>query len=165
MTCRVFYSFHYALDAFRVAKIRNIEAFEDNPEVSDQDWEDVKKGGDEAIKKWIHEQMAGRTCLIVLIGKETYKRKWIKYEIREAWRRKMGIVGIYINGIKDENQETCEAGEDPFESISIKGRSLSSIVTCFTPIGKSSDERYNWIKNNMNWIVLWGRDDCEPYQL
>lgn len=76
----------------------------------------------------------------------------------------MGIVGIYVNGIKDENQEVCEIGKNPFESISIKEKSLSSIVTCFEPIGASSDERYNWIRTNMNWIVLWGIKDCEPYQ-
>lgn len=42
---QVFYSFHYKQDSRRVAQIRNIGAIEGNAPVSDNDWEDVKKGG------------------------------------------------------------------------------------------------------------------------
>ena len=40
-----------------------------------------------------------RSCVIVLIGTETASRKWVQYEIKEAWKRGKGIVGIYINYI------------------------------------------------------------------
>jgi hypothetical protein len=53
--------------------------------LSSNDWEDVKKGGDKAIKRWIDEQMKNKSCAVVLIGYGTAGRKWINYEIEKAW--------------------------------------------------------------------------------
>lgn len=50
MARKVFYSFHYIPDCWRVSQIRNIGAIEDNKPASDNDWEEVKKGGDSGIK-------------------------------------------------------------------------------------------------------------------
>ena len=44
-------------------------------------WEEVKRKGDDAIKKWIDDEMTGRTCAIVLVGAQTASRKWVTYEI------------------------------------------------------------------------------------
>lgn len=98
---KVFYSFHYENDVFRAAQIRNIGTIEGNEPVSENDWEEVKREGDEAIKKWIDKNMQNRTCLIVLVGSDTANRPWVQYEIKHAWERKMGIFGIYIHNIKD----------------------------------------------------------------
>ena len=54
---QVFYSFHYKPDCWRVSMIRSIGAIERNKPASDNDWETITKSGDEAIKKWIKEQM------------------------------------------------------------------------------------------------------------
>ena len=85
MTRRVFYSFHYVPDVMRVSQVRNIGALEANKAATDNDWETVKSGKDTAIKKWIAEQMKGRTCTVVLVGEETADRKWINHEIVESW--------------------------------------------------------------------------------
>ena len=62
---RAFYSFHYVPDNWRAATVRNIGAIEGNKPAPDNDWETVKKGGDKAIKKWIADQMKGRSCTVV----------------------------------------------------------------------------------------------------
>jgi hypothetical protein len=54
---RVFYSFHYKKDVMRASIIRNIGVIEGNSLVSDNKWEEVKRGGDVAIKKWIDDNM------------------------------------------------------------------------------------------------------------
>ena len=41
-------------------------------------WEEVKRKGDDNIKKWINDQLKYRSCTIVLIGEETSERKWVK---------------------------------------------------------------------------------------
>lgn len=51
MPKKVFFSFHYKLDNWRVGQIRNIGAIEGSPAATDNDWETVKKGGDAAIQK------------------------------------------------------------------------------------------------------------------
>jgi len=54
---QVFYSFHYKPDSWRVSQVRNIGTIEGNKPAPDNDWETVTKSGDDAIKKWIEDQM------------------------------------------------------------------------------------------------------------
>ena len=84
MTRRVFFSFHYKPDNWRASKVRNIGKLEGNTPASDNGWETVTKGGDGAIRKWIDDQMRGRSCVVVLVGSKTAGRKWINYEIQKA---------------------------------------------------------------------------------
>ena len=73
MARRVFYSFHYKPDNWRASQVRNMGVIEGNQAVADNDWETVTKGGDAAIKKWIDDQMVGRSCVVVLIGSAAAK--------------------------------------------------------------------------------------------
>ncbi len=145
---KCFYSFHYNPDCTRVAQIRNIGTIEGNRPASDNNWESIKSSGDAAIKKWIADQMMGRSCTIVLVGANTAGRKWINYEIVQSWDAKKGVVGIYIHGIKDINGNATTKGKNPFDSINLgnSGKKLSSVVKCYTPSGSTSRERYDWIK-------------------
>lgn len=74
MARRVFYSFHYMPDASRASQVRNIGAIEGNKAATDNDWETVTKGGDDAIKRWIAAQMRGRSCTVVLVGEKTDRK-------------------------------------------------------------------------------------------
>ena len=42
------------------------------------DFEEIKKQGDEAIKRWINSQLDGTSVTVVLIGAETYSRRWVR---------------------------------------------------------------------------------------
>ncbi len=53
MTRRVFYSFHYKPDNWRASQVRNMGVIEGNAPVSDNEWEEITGGGDEAIEQWI----------------------------------------------------------------------------------------------------------------
>jgi hypothetical protein len=86
MARRVFYSFRYKQDNWRVQQVKQMGAVEGQPLLSSNQWETVKGGGDSAVKKWIDDQMYGKSCLVVLIGNATAGRKWIKYEINKAWQ-------------------------------------------------------------------------------
>lgn len=97
---QVFYSFHYKPDHWRVSNVRSIGAIEGNKPASDNDWETITNSGIEAIKKWIKDQMQYRSCTVVLVGNKTANRKWINYEIVKSWDTGMGIVGVYIHGLK-----------------------------------------------------------------
>ena len=54
---QVFYSFHFDNDVMRVQQIRNIGVIEGNEPVSPNKWEEIKRKGDNAIEKWIDENM------------------------------------------------------------------------------------------------------------
>jgi hypothetical protein len=155
MARKVFYSFHYQPDSWRAATVRNIGILEGSSAVSDNDWETVKKGGDVAIKKWIATQMYGRSCTVVLVGNETANRKWINHEIIESWKQKMGVVGIRIHGLKNQDGGVASIGENPFDYLTLgaERKKLSTIVKCYDPSGSNSKERYDWIKENLEKVV------------
>lgn len=151
MVRRCFYSFHYKPDNFRAGQVRNIGVVEGNKPATDNDWEEVTKGGDDAIKKWIAEQMKGKTCAIVLVGEKTANRKWINHEIIKAWDDGLGVVGIRIHGLKNSDGEIASSGDNPFDSIGYGNteKKLSSIIKCYNPTGTNSKDRYDWIAKNL----------------
>ncbi len=155
MTRHAFYSFHYKRDVMRVSQVRNIGALDANRPARDNDWETVTGGGDAAIKKWIAEQMKGRSCTVVLIGENTANRKWINHEIIESWDDGMGVVGIHIHGLKNTDGYIATKGANPFDYIGYgnTGKKLSSIVKCYDPTGSNSKDRYAWIAKHLENAV------------
>lgn len=151
MARRVFYSFHYKLDKWRTGQVRNIGSIEGNRPTTDNDWETIKQSGDSAIKQWIANQMKNRSCTVVLVGTSTAERKWIRYEIVKSWNDRMGVVGIHVHGLKDQDGRTSHKGRNPFQYITLGSSStkLSSMVKCYDPTGHSSKERYDWISQHL----------------
>lgn len=149
---RVFFSFHYKNDVMRAAQIRNIGVLEGNTPYSDNDWETVAKNED-SIKTWISSQMEGRSCCVVLVGADTASRKWVIYEICEAWKKGLGVVGIYIHNVKTPTMIGCKKGENPFDHINFGEKKFSSIVKCYDPLVNNVNGAYDDIKNNISsWI-------------
>jgi MTH538 TIR-like domain (DUF1863) len=99
--------------------------------------------------------MKGKACAVVLVGTGTANRKWINYEIIKAWDDGLGVVGIYIHGLKNFDGETSANGNNPFDFIGYgnTGKKLSSIVKCYNPSGANSKERYDWISKHLESAV------------
>lgn len=112
---QVFYSFHFKNDSWRAGQVRNIGVVEGNTPVSSNDWEEVKRKGDDSIKRWIDTHMDYRSCVIVLIGSDTASRKWCRYEIKHAWKEGKGVVGIYVHNLKNIDGEQDIKGDNPFK--------------------------------------------------
>lgn len=124
-----------------------------NKPATDNDWETIKKSGDAAIKKWIDEQLDGKSVSIVLIGEATAGRKWIDYEIKKAWENKKGLLGVHIHNLKDKDENQSKKGKNPFSSFSIDGKDLSSIVKAYDPPYSTSTSVYKHINDNLtDWI-------------
>lgn len=153
MARRVFYSFHYEPDNARAARVRNMGVIEGNRPATDNDWETITRGGDRAIKEWIDDQLEGKSCNVVLIGQNTAGRKWIDYEIRSAWERGKGLVGIYIHKLRDFDGDQSSKGRNPFEDFSLGDERLSSVVKTYNPPYSDSKAVYGYISDNLeNWI-------------
>ncbi len=153
MPRRAFYSFHYKPDNWRASQVRNMGVIEGNPPASDNDWETIKKGGDSAIKRWINKQMKGKSVAIVLIGEHTANRKWINYEIKQAWEKGKGVLGIHIHNLKDKNGKQSRKGNNPFDYVFVDGSQLSKRVRAYNPPYLTSKKVYENIKENLaDWI-------------
>lgn len=114
-----------------------------------------KKGGDSAIQEWIDNQLAGRSCTIVLIGENTAGRKWIEYEIEKSWNDGKGVFGIYIHNLKDKDGEQSSKGRNPFDDFTMHrdDEKLSSIVKTYNPPYSTSTDVYDYIKSNLeDWV-------------
>lgn len=155
MARNVFYSFHYANDAWRASQVRNMGVVDGNTPIRDNDWETVKKGGDKAIEKWIDDQLNGRSCAVVLVGAQTASRKWVIHEISRAWNLGKGVVGIRVHNLLDESKSKSNAGTNPFDKVTLKssGNALSSIVTLYDPPLTLSTNVYADIKKRIEGLV------------
>lgn len=153
MARKAFYSFHYKPDNWRASQVRNMGVIEGNSTVSDNDWESITAGGDEKIRKWIDGQLSGKSVAIVLIGAGTDGRKWISYEIKKAWGDGKGVLGIYIHNLKNRDGEQSSKGKNPFDSFTINGKSMDSIVKDYDPPYSTSTYVYDHIKKNLaDWV-------------
>lgn len=132
-------------------------ALEGNPAVTANRWEEIKRGGETAIKRWIDENMSGKSCLIVLVGSQTSTRPWVRYEIKKAWEEKKGVLGIHIHGLKDFNGNTSTKGSNPFLDLKVseEGKlvTLGEIPPMKSPSGGTSKDVYASIYGGIDqWI-------------
>ena len=67
----------------------------------------------------------------------------------------MGVVGICVHGLKNQDGYTANQGKNPFDFISYgdSGKKLSSIVKCYNPPGNNSKEKYDWISQHISIAV------------
>lgn len=116
MARRVFFSFHYQRDIWRVNQIRNIPEITGCAAAGFQDaslWEEAKKKGDAEIKKLIDKGLENTSVTVIFIGAKTAGRKYINYEIEKSIEKGNGIVGIQIHHLKNQAGETDEPGTTP----------------------------------------------------
>jgi hypothetical protein len=116
MARRVFFSFHYDRDSWRVSVVRNsqvISSYDKSPFYDKAKWEQIKRKGDAAIQRWIDDQMKGSSVTVVLVGHETAGRRWVKYEIKRSQELGKGLIGIDISKIANQKGETDTRGPNP----------------------------------------------------
>jgi hypothetical protein len=116
MARRVFFSFHYGRDLWRVNVVRNSGVVEGVSAAGFHDasvWDETRKEGAEAIKKLIDSGLDDTSVTVVLIGAETASRTYVSYEIEKSVARGNGILGIRIDKIRDKDGKTESPGPVP----------------------------------------------------
>jgi len=155
MPRKVFYSFHFDNDFWRAQQVRNINAFEGQALATPNDWESLKRTGDDAIKRWINSQLEGKTCLVCLVGSDTANRPWVQHEISTAWNVGKGVVAVRIHQLLDRNSQASLAGDNPLNRITFTGttNTLASVAQLKAPSGYDSKGVYSSICGNLeSWI-------------
>lgn len=155
MARRVFFSFHYQRDIFRVGQVRNSGitkgTFDQAGFIDHADWESLERSGEDSIKRWINGQLKGSTVTVVLIGAETFDRPWVNYEIQQSHADGKGMLGIHIHQLKDPRTGlTDRKGRNPFENIYITNSNPRRYLSEMYPT-------YDWVSDNgyanfANWV-------------
>jgi hypothetical protein len=152
MSKRVFFSFHYqdVID-FRANVVRNHNVTKgDNGGFFDASiWESSKRQGELSLKRLINSGLDNTSVTAVLIGTQTYARRWVQYEIMKSVARGNKVIGIHINRIPDRHRQTRAQGQNPFDYL---GLQVSDDGRTGTPI----------IWNGTAWVFY---QDLEAFQI
>ena len=123
MARRVFFSFHYQRDIWRVNQIRSIPTITGCAAAGFQDasiWEEAKNKGDAKIKALIDKGLERTSVTLVCVGYKMTGRTYMNYEIDQSIARGNGIVAVQIHHLKDQNGNTDPEGAIP-SRIGAKG--------------------------------------------
>ncbi len=145
MARRIFFSFHYQRDHWRVQQVRQSWRFregnEAQPFYDHADWEKVKRGGDAAIQKFIDDNLKGSSATVILAGTETAGRKWVNYEIKKSYEDRKGLLVVRIHGLKNQNQQTSTPGRNPLDDWTIDRNGQKVKLSSIFKV-------YDWVAND-----------------
>ncbi len=134
MAKRVFFSFHYqdVID-FRANAVRNHWMTKPDREQAGffdaSVWEESQKKGDIALKRLINGALDNTSNTCVLVGTETYRRPWVRYEILKSFKRGNHLLAVHINSIKGKDQKVKALGPNPFDFVGVKYSSDGKAAT------------------------------------
>jgi hypothetical protein len=122
---KAFFSFHFP-DSLRVNNVRNIWKIK-HPSSANmrtfQDsslWEARKLTDPKAIKAIIRYGVSYTSAVCVLIGTDTWSRRWVRYEIARAIIDGKGLLAVHLNNINHhQTQSTHPLGRNPLDFMAI----------------------------------------------
>jgi hypothetical protein len=175
---KAFFSFHYD-DIMRVNVVRNAWKI-DHPDnalmrsfYDSSLWESKKLDGDEAVKRLIREGVDFTSSVCVLVGSDTWLRRWVKYEIARAIVDGRGLLAVHLNSIRHHKTLTPHMrGYNPLDYMAV-GKIQATLLSepkyfLFEKLGKGDAfrgyhfewHRYGDYTNSVNlppWL-----DDPQP---
>jgi hypothetical protein len=120
---RVYFAFHYQdVIEFRANVVRKhnwLGGVEAAGYYDYSIWEDAKRTSALALKRLINGELYNTSVTAVLIGTDTWQRRWVRYEIIKSIERGNRVLGVHINRIKGRDQLTKVSGPNPFESVGL----------------------------------------------
>lgn len=120
---RVFFSFHYQNDIWRVNQVRNSWRYQHGEEREAEGffdasiWESSKRTGPDSLKHLIREGMKNTSVTCVLSGSETYRRRWVRYEIARSILKGNGLLVVSVHRLKNQAGLVSNAGENPLDCM------------------------------------------------
>lgn len=124
MAKRVFFSFHYqdVID-FRANVVRQHWLTKPDREAAGffdaSIWGNAKLAGDLGIKRVINSGLFNTSATCVLIGSQTYARRWVRYEIMKSFWKGNFIFSVHINSIKGRDQLIKSKGPNPLSHLGV----------------------------------------------
>lgn len=151
---RLFFSFHYDRDVWRVNQVRQSNQPWLNKDGSywldASIWEKSKPRTVAETEKKIDEAMHNTGVTVVLIGAKTSERKYVGYEIKQSHVLEKGLLGVYIHRLEGRDGKPDTKGKNPFANwhITVNGRKI--LLSDIYPT-------YDWVlddgyKNLESWV-------------
>jgi len=133
MPKRVYFAFHYQdVVDFRANVVRKHNFAEGAEEAGYYDysiWEEAKKNSPAALKRLIEAELQNTSATVVLVGSDTWARRWVRYEIFQSLKRGNSVLGIHINGVRGKDQQTKALGPNPFNNLALQFNPEGTMAT------------------------------------
>lgn len=124
MAKRVYFAFHYQdVIEFRANVVRKHNLIEGTEAAGYYDhsiWEAAKNTNPLALKRLINAELNQTSRTVVLIGSETWARRWVRYELMKSTERGNRLVGVHINSIKGKDGGVKSLGPNPLENLGLE---------------------------------------------
>jgi hypothetical protein len=121
MVYNLYLDFHYERDFYRTKKIyndlRERKEFQLRGFFPPQIWQTATTKGERALEELIAGELLKSAVTVVLIGYQTAKQKYVLQTLTESYRRRKGMLGIYIHRIKDQEGRIDYKGRNPFDFL------------------------------------------------
>ena len=124
MARRTFFSFHYVPDVWRAWNVRNSWVVRPEDQVDHgffdaSVFEASKKESDDSLKAFLREGLKNTSVTCVLTGTNTWKRRWVRYEIARSVVKGNGLLTVHIHGIENKDKEIAAEGADPLAQMGV----------------------------------------------
>jgi hypothetical protein len=124
MPKRVYFAFHYQdVSDFRANVVRKhnlLGGVEGAGYYDCSIWEEAKRTSPLALKRLINAELQHTSVTSVLIGTDTWQRRWVRYEVMKSLERGNRVLGVHINGIRGRDQFTKALGPNPFDNLGLE---------------------------------------------
>lgn len=133
---KVYFAFHYN-DIMRVNNVRNVWKIDHPDSVLNRSfydsslWESKKLQGDDAVKNLIRQGVGYTSVVCVLVGTETWGRRWVRYEIARSVIDGRGLLAVHINSLKHHSTlQTDPLGVNPISRMGIAKKDNGNCYLC-----------------------------------
>jgi hypothetical protein len=159
---KAFFSFHFD-DVMRVNVVRNAWKIShpDAPQMrsfyDSSLWESRRLEGPDALKRLIREGVGYTSAVCVLIGSDTWNRRWVRYEIARAVIDGRGLLTVHLNNIRHHvTKQSHTLGYNPlsYMGIASKQQTILSIPQYYL---------CEWDAKSQSWV--WYEDYTLPVTL
>ncbi|RIK93911.1 MAG: hypothetical protein DCC73_04830 [Proteobacteria bacterium] len=122
---RVYFSFHYQNDIWRVNQVRNSWRYQQENDREAEGffdgsiWESSRRTGPDSLKTLIREGMKNTSVTCILVGAETYGRRWVRYEVARSIIKGNGLLVVKIHRLKNQTGYESNPGPNPLDHMGI----------------------------------------------
>jgi hypothetical protein len=122
---KTYFAFHFD-DVMRINVVRNAWKITHPDSASMRGfydssfWESKQLEGPAPVKRLIREGVDYTSAVCVLVGSETWSRRWVRYEIARAVIDNLGLLAVHLNSIKHHQTLTPHArGPNPLSYMAV----------------------------------------------
>ena len=160
---RVFFSFAYTEDHHRAKTI--MEQYLVHPNTSatgfieDGEIDRMCEEGLVRVYQWIEGEVSKADVVVVLIGHNTAGKHFVEYEIAQAQKNAKPIIGIFIEGLPDQNGQLNPKGRSSLFPVFplydyIKDQGANDLPLWLQKAKENHPSPYNMLREVMTQMAL-----------